>query len=100
MQGWTEWDQIRYKQFNWITFVLIEFEIERQLGDGVCIELGLFGFRLRIKTLWKPSELLEEMKKEAEEIKKGLDCKHTTVTAMSNNKEITCADCSKVVATA
>src|SRR3990167_5142107 len=73
VQGWTEWNQIRYKRFNWITFVLIEFEIERELGDGITIELGLLGFRLRIHSIWKASKLLKQISKEAKQIKKDIE---------------------------
>ena len=70
LQGWNEWDQLAYKRFNWITFVLIEFEIERALGDGFNVELGLLGFRLRFHSLWKDGPLMDEIKERAKEVKK------------------------------
>ena len=68
----SEWKQIRYKRFNWITFVLIEFEIERELGNGISIHLGCMGFRLLLNWIWKPSNLLKELEQEEKKIKKGL----------------------------
>ena len=68
----SDWGQIRYKRFNWIIFALIEFEIERELGDGLTIKLGLIGFRLMFFWLWKPSKILKDIGKESKRIKKGL----------------------------
>lgn len=70
IQGWHEWDQIRFWKFNWITFVLIEFEIERELGDGFSVELGLLGFRLRFYWRWKDSEEMKQLIKDAKRAKK------------------------------
>src|SRR3990167_3263721 len=67
-----DWEQLRYKRFNWITFVLVEFEIERELGDGLIIKLGLMGFRLMFYWLWKESKVLKDMIKDSKRIKKGL----------------------------
>ncbi len=67
-----DWEQLRYKRFNWITFILIEFEIERELGDGLTIRLGLIGFRLMFFWLWKTSKIMKDIEKEAKKVKKGL----------------------------
>ena len=72
VQFWHEWDQVKFKKFNWITFVICEFEIERQLGDGFTIELGLLGFRLRINALWNDSEMFKKIQKDAKEVKRGI----------------------------
>ena len=69
VQLWSEWEQLKFKKFNWITFVLVEFEIERQLGDGFCIELGLLGFRLRINNLFNESPFYKELQKESKKWK-------------------------------
>ncbi len=68
----SDWDQIRYKEFNWITFALVEFELERQLGDGITVRLGLLGFHLMFYWRWKDSEMMKDMIKDSKRIKKGL----------------------------
>lgn len=68
----SDWGQLRYKRFNWITFVLAEFEFERELGNGITIRLGFLGFRLMFYWLWRESEVMKDMEKEAKMIKKGL----------------------------
>ena len=67
----SDWEQIRYKHFNWITFALVEFELERELGNGITIRLGLVGFRLMFYWLWKESELMKQLAKTAKDYKKG-----------------------------
>ena len=67
----SDWEQIRYRRFNWITFALIEFELERELGSGITIRLGLVGFRLMLYWLWKESKLMKQLAKAAKDYKKG-----------------------------
>lgn len=67
----SDWEQIRYKHFNWITFVLVEFELERELGNGITIRLGLLGFRLMLYWLWKESKVMKRLAKIAKEYKSG-----------------------------
>ena len=71
IQLFIQWYQLRYKGYNCITFVLVEFEIERELGDGFTVELGLLGFRLRFYWLWKVSKLMKQLQKTAKAYKSG-----------------------------
>lgn len=68
----SDWGQLRFKRFNWITFVLAEFEFERELGNGITIRLGLLGFRLMFYWLWRESQVMKDLVKESKKIKKGL----------------------------
>ena len=72
IQFWHEWDQIFYKRFNWITFALIDFHIERELGDGISVELALFGFHLRLHSLWNYSKVMKQLGKDVKQVKKDI----------------------------
>ena|SRR3990167_2027751 len=71
IQLFNQWDQIRYSRFNWITFVLLQFEIERELGGGFTVELGFLGFRLTFYWLWQKSKLMKQLEKTAKAYRSG-----------------------------
>src|SRR5258708_1729696 len=73
IQIWEEWSQLgKPNQYNWIyfTFLEVRLEIERQLGDGFTIELGLLGFRIRIYHMFNTSEYGKDLLKITEKAHK------------------------------
>lgn len=72
---WNDWEQVNFKQFNWInfTFINLNFEWDKTFNE-LELDIGLLGFNLRFQYQLPKKYRTKEYKdliKLAKEIKNG-----------------------------